>query len=140
MTSYFNDCDVTVANSNQKICYNFFSTCTCARPLWKKFRHPWWQVIMREYSKLQNANFRSCNFDLSRPEILRTFFELLCKKCWRWQYLLQAASVLSVNWNWSFHTSEPQWLRISQGSLYDLSLMSIKRGILCSLTGKAWIY
>ena len=25
MTSYFNDCDVTVANSNYKICYNFFN-------------------------------------------------------------------------------------------------------------------
>ena len=29
MTSYFNACDVTVANSNHKICYNFFSTCIC---------------------------------------------------------------------------------------------------------------
>ena len=28
--SYFNACDVAVANSNHKICYNFFSTCTCA--------------------------------------------------------------------------------------------------------------
>jgi len=35
MTSYFNASDVTVANSNHKICYNFFSTCTCAPPLWK---------------------------------------------------------------------------------------------------------
>jgi len=30
MTSYFNACDVTVANSNNKICNNFFSTCTCS--------------------------------------------------------------------------------------------------------------
>ena len=30
MTSYFNACDITVANSNHKICYNFFLTCTCA--------------------------------------------------------------------------------------------------------------
>jgi len=30
MTSYFNACDVTVAYSNHKIFYNFFSTCTCA--------------------------------------------------------------------------------------------------------------
>jgi len=29
MTSYFNTCDVTVANSNHKIFYSF-STCTCA--------------------------------------------------------------------------------------------------------------
>ena len=30
MTSYFNACDVTVANSNHKIRYDLFSTCTCA--------------------------------------------------------------------------------------------------------------
>jgi len=35
MTSYFTACDVTVANSNHKICYNLFSTCTCA-PHFKK--------------------------------------------------------------------------------------------------------
>jgi len=28
-------------------------------------------------------------------------FELLCKQCWRWQYLLQGER------NWFFHTSEP---------------------------------
>jgi len=33
--------------------------------------------------------------------------ELLCKKCWRWQYLLQGSRNLSVNWNWSLHTCEP---------------------------------
>ena len=40
MTSYFNACDVTVANSNHKICYNFFSTCTCAPPTLKKVPPP----------------------------------------------------------------------------------------------------
>ena len=35
MTSSFNACDVTVANSNHKISYNFFSTCTCAPTLKK---------------------------------------------------------------------------------------------------------
>jgi len=45
VTSYFNNCDVTVANSNHKICYNFFSTCTCAPPLWKTFRHLWLRAL-----------------------------------------------------------------------------------------------
>jgi len=39
MTSYINACDVTVANSNLKMCYNFFSECTCAPPLWRRFCH-----------------------------------------------------------------------------------------------------
>jgi len=59
-----------------------------------------WQAIEREHSTLQNASFMSCNLKLSRPEVL-TFFDLLCKWCWRWQYALQAANDLSANWNWS---------------------------------------
>jgi len=33
------------------------------------------------------------------------------------QYLLQAANDLSVNWNWSFHTSGRHLLTLSQGRL-----------------------
>jgi len=31
--------------------------------------------------------------------------------------VFQAGSELSVNWNWSLHTSEPQWLTISQTTI-----------------------
>jgi len=44
MTSYFSVCDVTVADSNHEICYDFFLTCTCTPQLWKRFRHPWRRV------------------------------------------------------------------------------------------------
>jgi len=44
-----------------------------------------------------------------------------------WQFVLQAASDLSVNWFWSFRISRPQWLTISQGRLCDLALMRIER-------------
>jgi len=50
-------------------------------------------------------------------------FEALCKWCWQWQNLLQEASNLSVGWNWSFHTFEPQWTR-GEGKLPDLALIS----------------
>jgi len=43
------------------------------------------------------------------------------------QYFLQASNDLSVNWNWSFHTSGPRWLTISQGRLCDIALMRIER-------------
>jgi len=52
-------------------------------------------VVHMAGNRLQNA-IKSCNLKLSRPEVLLTFFELLC---WRWQYVLQAASDLSANWN-----------------------------------------
>ena len=38
-----------------------------------------WQAITREYSRLQNARFNSCNLTFSHPEALLTFFKLLCK-------------------------------------------------------------
>jgi len=38
-----------------------------------------WQAVMREESRLQNAGLEWCNLKLSRPEVLLTFFELLCK-------------------------------------------------------------
>jgi len=38
------------------------------------------QAIIREDSRMQNAGFnKSCNFKLSRLEVLLTFFVLLCK-------------------------------------------------------------
>jgi len=50
MTWYFNACDVTVANSNNKICYNFFLTCTCA-PTLKKVPSPMTIRHMKRFKK-----------------------------------------------------------------------------------------
>jgi len=45
MTSSFNACDVTVANSNDKnLPYIFFDMHLCP-PLWKRFRHPCSQLF-----------------------------------------------------------------------------------------------
>jgi len=38
-----------------------------------------WQAIIREESRLQNSGFKCCNLKLLCPEVLLTFFELLCK-------------------------------------------------------------
>jgi len=61
MTSYFNACDVTVANSNHKICYNFFSTCTCA-PHFEKgsANHDWNVVTVRLLIVLFWVNSKIC--------------------------------------------------------------------------------
>ena len=100
-----------------------------------------WQAVVGKYSRLQIASFKSCNLKLFCPEVLLTFFELLCKKCWRWQlYVLQATSDLLVNWNRSFHTSESQQLSISRGRLCDLALKCLESVILCNLTGQGWVY
>ena len=40
MTSYFNNCNVTVDNSNHKNCSIVFHVQLCPPPLWKRFRHP----------------------------------------------------------------------------------------------------
>jgi len=45
MTSYFNTCDVTVANSNHTDFLYFFSRALVLPPLWKRFRHPWIQAV-----------------------------------------------------------------------------------------------
>jgi len=47
-------------------------------------------------------------------------------------------AALKVNWNWSFHTFVPQWLRGSQSRLRGVDLMR-KGAFLCNLTGKGWI-
>jgi len=51
MTSYFNPCDVTVANSNHKIFLHFFDLDLCP-PLWKRFCHPWAKQSPRPYGPL----------------------------------------------------------------------------------------
>jgi len=53
-----------------------------------------WQAIMREYSRLKNASFQLGNLKLLHPEVLLTFFKLLCKKCWWWQHLLHVVFLI----------------------------------------------
>jgi len=72
----------------------------------------------RSQHLIAKCSIKSCNLKLSHPEVL-TFCELLYKKCWRWQYVLQVANDLSVNGNWSFGTSGLEWLTVSEGWLCD---------------------
>jgi len=71
--------------------------------------------------------FRSCNFKIIAccwsPGILQIALLIMLPMA----VYAQAANDLSVNWNWSFHTSRPQWLTIRQGRFYDLALMTIER-------------
>jgi len=58
MTSYFNACDVTVANSNHKICYNFFLT----PPALKKVPPPMarYKTELEKYSLLSTWSTGKC--------------------------------------------------------------------------------
>ena len=78
-------------------------------------------VIWRPHSDASPGEFRPPSLlvtplSWSPPDIFRIALQII------WCYVLQGASGLSANWNWSFDTSCPQWLTISQGMLCDLAL------------------
>jgi len=87
-----------------------------------------WQAIVRAYPRPQNAIFKPCHLTFSRPEVLLTFFELLCKNRWRLQYLSQAPSDLSAKWNCSFYTSRSWITKNKSGQIVWSSFDDHKKG------------